>query len=308
MIAIQRILYATDFSPASAPAWAQARLLGQLLKAEVLALHVVAPVTLPEGYIPPRLSRELVEAGHREAHEELDRLAESVTDPALRVSARVAEGSPAPQILAVAREEAADLIVMGTHGRTGLGRLFLGSVADTVVRLAPCPVITVRRRPDRPEASGLRLARITYATDFSATARAAWPFVVALAEASGAAVDLLHVVFEPVPDRHLSPEALGAMARHLREQGEAEAERFLRDSPLPRERVHVLIRNGVVGEQIVLWAEARSADLIVMGTHGWSGPLRWMLGSAAHHVIQLAPCPVLTVGPESRREEQRHGA
>jgi len=114
------------------------------------------------------------------------------------------------------------------------------------------------------------------------------------------------VTMVPVADRHLSPDLLGRMARLLREQGEAEAERFLRQAPaLPPERVHVLMGHGAVGEQIVHWARARAADLIVMGTHGWSGLLRWMLGSVAHQLIQAAPCPVLTVGPAGHDEEDR---
>jgi hypothetical protein len=74
-------------------------------------------------------------------------------------------------------------------------------------------------------------------------------------------------------------------------------ERFLEHSTLPRDRVHVRLLQGVPGEQIVHRAQKRAADLIVMGTHGWSGVVRWMLGSVAHHVIQAAPCPVLTVSP-----------
>lgn len=301
---IKRIVCATDLSPASMPAWERAQLLGRLLKAEVLLLHVVAPVPIPaEGYFPPALYQALIEAGHREAGEGLDRLVGSVADPALAVTVRVEEGAASQRILSVAREGSADLIVMGTHGRTGLGRILLGSVADTVVRLAPCPVLTVRARPEGREEAPSGIARICYATDFSTTAKAAWPWVLALAEATGAEVDLLHVVFAPVPDRSLSPEVLGVMAQHLHEQGEAEAERFLRESPLRPERVHILIGSGVVGDQIVHSARARSADLIVMGTHGWSGLLRWMLGSVAHHVIQAAPCPVLTVGPEGQSAE-----
>ncbi|MBI2460362.1 MAG: universal stress protein [Candidatus Rokubacteria bacterium] len=308
MTTIQRILHPTDLSPASAPAWGYARLLGRLFKAEVLLLHVVPPIPVPgEGYFPPNLYEEMQRAGHQEAHEGLERLVAGAGDPTLRTAVHIGEGAVAPRILAVAAAEAADLIVMGTRGRGGLGRLLLGSVADAVVRLAPCPVLTVRARPEAPEAVPSRLTRICYATDFSATARAAWPWAVALAEASGAEIDLVHVVFTPVPDRHLSAEMLATMARRLREAGRAQAEGLLRGSPLPPERVQIHIGSGVVGDQIVHRAQSRSADLIVMGTHGWSGLLRWMLGSVAHEVIQTAPCPVLTIGPERLKERGHAG-
>jgi nucleotide-binding universal stress UspA family protein len=109
-----------------------------------------------------------------------------------------------------------------------------------------------------------------------------------------------------VPDADLSLDALGDMARLLHQEGQAKAERFLRDCPLPRERVNVVIGRGVVSDQILHFAKARGAELIVMGTHGWSGLLRWMLGSVAHHVIQAGPRPpVLTVGPQSLGSEER---
>src|SRR4029450_7799911 len=77
-------------------------------------------------------------------------------------------------------------------------------------------------------------------------------------------------------------------------------------STLPRERIHVRLSPGVPGEQIV--HQAQAADLIVMGTHGWSGIVRWMLGSVAHYVPQTAPCPVLTIAPASVSAPARPGA
>jgi nucleotide-binding universal stress UspA family protein len=308
---IRQILCATDFSPASEPAWDEAQVLARALGAELLLLHVVPPVLVPmEGYFPPRMYQELVEGAEREAKARLDTMLAKLGDPAIKARSRVVEGSAALKILDVAREEGCDLLVVGTHGRTGMGRVLLGSVADRIVRGAGRPVVTVRPRP--AGAPPARLGRILYATDFSPTSRAAWPWVLALAEATGAAVDLLHVTTQPVPDRHLAADLIGRMAALLDEHGQSEAERFLqqfeRDHPgrLPRERVQVLITRGVAEEQIVHWAQARGADLIVIGTHGWSGLLRWMLGSAAHHLLQAAPCPVLTVGPECRGEEPSH--
>jgi nucleotide-binding universal stress UspA family protein len=309
---VRRILCASDLSPASEPAWLMAQRLGRLFGAEVLLLHVIPPVPIPiEGYFPPGMYQELVTGAWREAEAGLATVVAGVTGPPLKARGRIAEGSPAARIVDIAAEEAADLVVVGTHGRTGLDRVLIGSVADRVVRTASCPVLTVRAQPaGTTPATGLE--RILYATDFSPAARAAWPWVLALASASGAAVDLLHVATQPVPDRHLSPETLGQMATHLKEQAQTEAERFLQDAGrtwpgrLPRERVTVLVGHGVMGDQVTHWARQRRADLIVMGTHGWSGLLRWMLGSVAQHVIQTAPCPVLTVSPRGAGKEPIH--
>jgi nucleotide-binding universal stress UspA family protein len=306
MKSIRRIVYATDLSPVSEPAWAQAQRLGRLFDADVLAVHVLPPLPLlpAEGYVPPRVYEELLDGAHREAQARLDALLRDAGST-VRLKVRLESGPPASRLLEVVTEEAADLLVVGTHGRAGLERLVLGSVADRMVRQAPCPVLTVRPAPE----SGARgpIRRICYATDFSPTARAAWAWVVAIASAADAAVDLVHVPFEPVADRHLPAESIQAMARLFQDQGRMQAEQLLERSPLPRERVHVRLSPGVPGDRIVRYAREHAADLIVMGTHGWSGIVRWMLGSVAHYVIQTAPCPVLTVGPAGAAGPERAG-
>jgi len=304
MTTIHRILLATDLSPASEPAWQEAQRLGQLCGAQIVLVHVVAPLfSAPPDYYMPGVAREIAGAAHRGAQDGIDRLLAGVTGPPVKVRSRLEEGPPAPRILDVAREESADVIVVGTHGRSGLGRIALGSVADRVLRQATCPVVTVRADLRREPRGTIR--RICYATDFSPTARAAWHWVVTLAHAAAAEVDLVHVALGPLPDRHLAAEVIGEMARSLDDQARAEAERFLQGSQVPRERIHVHIANGIEADQIVHRARERDADLIVMGTHGWSGVVRWMLGSVAQRVIQTAPCPVLTVGPASQHKEDQ---
>ena len=301
MTTIQRILYATDLASVSEPAWHEAKQLGRLFNAEILLVHALPFVVLPaDGYFPPHMYDELVESARREAEARFDRLLGSVVGSGLKLRIRLEDGVPAERILAVAREERVDVVIAGTHGRTGLQRAILGSVADRLVRQAPCPVITVP--PTLGDKPGGKIRRICYATDFSPTARAAWPWVVSIARAADAEVYLVHVTLSPVPDRHLPAETLGRLAQMLHEQGRATVERFLEQSPFPGGRISVHVSHGDPGEQIVHQAQAHSADLVVMGTHGWSGVVRWMLGSVAHHVIQTAPCPVLTVAPGSLSE------
>jgi nucleotide-binding universal stress UspA family protein len=308
MTRIQRILYATDLSPISESAWHEARQLGRLFDAEILLVHVMPALVLPSlGTFPPELYDELVRRERRESDARFDRLLGSVVGSGLKVRIRLEEGGPpARRILEVAAAEAADVIVVGTHGRKGLERAFLGSVADRLLRQAPCPVLTVQ--PSLGQKPGERIRRICYATDFSPAARAAWPWVVGIATAADAEIDLVHATYAPVPDHHLPPEALGRMAQMLHEQGRAEAERFLEQSDFPRGRISVRLPQGDPGEQVVHQAKTYSADLIVMGTHGWSGVVRWMLGSVAQFVIQTAPCPVLTIAPASLAERERPAA
>jgi nucleotide-binding universal stress UspA family protein len=309
MTTIKRILYATDLSQISESAWHEAQQFGKLFDAEILLVHVVPLVMLPlEGYFPPHMYDELVQSARREAEAGFDRVLESVPGSGLKVRIRLEDGAPAERILAVAKEEQTDVVIVGTHCRPPLQRAILGSVADRLVRQAPCPVVTVQ--PSFEDKSSTRIRRICYATDFSPTARAAWPWVLSIARAADAEIDLVHVALSPVPDRHLPAEALGRMAHTLHEQGRLETERFLEKSPFPGGRINVRLSHGDPGEQIVHLAQAQSADLIVMGTHGWSGLVRWMLGSVAHHVIQTAPCPVLTVAPPSvsKHDAESQGA
>jgi nucleotide-binding universal stress UspA family protein len=139
MIAVNTILHPTDFSERSQHAFWLACSLARDYGARLIVLHVVAApaVVYAEGMVPP-IPEELRAA----AQEELDRLQAPRAD--VRAERRLAEGDAVEETLRVARETNADLIVVGTHGRTGLGRLLMGSVAEQVVRRASCPVLTVK--------------------------------------------------------------------------------------------------------------------------------------------------------------------
>jgi nucleotide-binding universal stress UspA family protein len=138
VFAIRTILHPTDFSERSAAAFRLACSLARDHGATLIVLHVTAPdVYLADGmYIPLPPGQRL------DLKRRLEELRPEEGD--VRVEHRLVEGGPAPEILKVAAEVPCDLVVMGTHGRTGLGRLLMGSVAEEVVRKAPCPVLTVK--------------------------------------------------------------------------------------------------------------------------------------------------------------------
>jgi nucleotide-binding universal stress UspA family protein len=295
MPTLRRILCATDLSPASAPAWGFARRLARGAGARLTLFHVVPFVPIPiEGAIDAETYQRLLEDERKDA---LDRLAVLVQEASgVSVDVRVEEGPPAPRILEAAEQDATDLVVVGTHGRTGLDRLLLGSVAEHIVHLAKTPVVTVRAVAGWTPSG--ELTRLLYPTDFSETAERAWPWVRLLAEATGASVDLLHVVREVVSDREVDPAILARAAELIRQDARQRADAFIAKSGLPAARVTVHLADGVEADQIAHVAAARRADLVVMGTHGRTGFLRLALGSVARRVLHHAPCPVLTVGPE----------
>lgn len=142
----RRILVATDFSPASAPAVAEALRLARESKAEIVLVHAYEPPGAASfaGYIPSaNLYDEIEQALSTGAQQGLEPLAEEARRQGVRATARVLRGSPSYAIVEAAAADRADLIVVGTHGRGGLPRLLLGSVAQKVIASAPCPVMTV---------------------------------------------------------------------------------------------------------------------------------------------------------------------
>jgi nucleotide-binding universal stress UspA family protein len=148
MTSIRRITYATDFSAASLAAFPHALDLAAATGAELTILHVLpSPVTVfvDGGYVPQEIWDQM-DAGQRaHAGQEMDRLVTQAVDAGVRATTAIVDGGiPAREIVRGAEEAKADLLVLGTHGRTGVARLFLGSVAAGVVATASCPVLTVR--------------------------------------------------------------------------------------------------------------------------------------------------------------------
>jgi len=142
----RKILHPTDFSKASGLAFTKALELAKQEHAELRLVHVLMPpaVLLEDSFMTAKTWAELTTAGRREAQRRLAPLLAKARKARVRATAAVLEGTPFEEIVREARRRRADLIVMGTHGRTGVARFFLGSVAARVLALARCPVLTVR--------------------------------------------------------------------------------------------------------------------------------------------------------------------
>jgi nucleotide-binding universal stress UspA family protein len=155
---VRRVVHATDFSPASRPAFRTAVALAKSARAELVIAHVLAPVIAPleDAYLPPQTWDRLIAGMRSDAERHLARLVARARAEGVRATGRAIEGPTAEAIARAARQARADYLVVGTHGRTGLPRVLLGSVAARVVASAPCPVLTVRaalRRARRPRAA-----------------------------------------------------------------------------------------------------------------------------------------------------------
>ena len=142
----RRILHATDFSRASRPALAKALELAQQGRARLFLLHVLMPPSPFLGDKLPSSYLELQRRARRDAERRLAAVVDKAQQAGVKVESKLIAGGPSEQIIRHASRWHADLIVMGTHGRTGLGKVFMGSVAERVLQRASCPVLTVRGR------------------------------------------------------------------------------------------------------------------------------------------------------------------
>jgi nucleotide-binding universal stress UspA family protein len=146
----RRVLHPTDFSKASTPAFTRAIAEARDNRGELLLVHVLAPV-IPmagagEGYLAPSVYEQMSKSARAWAQKQMDRLLAKAKAARVRARGMLLEGVAHEQIARTAKRQRADLIVIGTHGRTGVARFFLGSVAARVAAAAPCPVLTVRGR------------------------------------------------------------------------------------------------------------------------------------------------------------------
>jgi nucleotide-binding universal stress UspA family protein len=148
MSRVRRILYPTDFSKGSSAAFKRAIELAKADRAQLLLVHVLAPVVpiAGEGYISPQVYDDIETSGRRNAQRHLGALQTKAKKAGVRAATLLLEGVAHEQIIRAAKSKKSDLIVMGTHGHTGLVRFFLGSVTSRVIAGASCPVLSVRGR------------------------------------------------------------------------------------------------------------------------------------------------------------------
>jgi len=286
-IELKNILFATDFSPASEAALPYAIGLAKQHGAKVHGLHVRFPATYP--IVGPEGLPQVIEAAEEQAEFEAQQLHEALADVPHEVT--VTEGDLWPIIQETVDHEKTDLIVMGTHGRTGVSRALLGSAAEEIFRKASCPVLTVGPFVSQNTKRCLEMKEILYATDFSRESLAALPYAVSLAQEHQSNLTLLHVVGKPsVGDLVHEEQYTDSTLRLLRSLVSREADFWC--------KAKCRVEHGAEAEKIMEVAAAIGADLIVLGVRGPEGGMAattHLLRSIVHRVVALAECPVLTV-------------
>jgi nucleotide-binding universal stress UspA family protein len=288
----QTILFAADFSEGSQEAFRAACSLAVEGETRLHVFHVVEPQWVPEDPVPyGQAAVQYDDAGRDGGRDEtLRRRMYEVYIPncPVDVEYHTSEGDASTEIVHMADEIEANLIVVGTHGRTGLSWLLAGSVATAVLRRAHCPVMAVHSS-DRPfTAEETRV--ILHPTDFSADSEDALRVARTLARELGTRLILLHVApFDVLVNDMVVPVDPKVYHDALEEV------RQRVDGPDLKYPVESRLCRGDAAGEIIRMAGELECGLIVMGTHGRTGLRRLLMGSVAEYVLPRARCSVLAV-------------
>jgi nucleotide-binding universal stress UspA family protein len=286
-VGFRNILFATDFSAASALAIPYVKRIAIHYEANLVVLNVhtpvVNPMTPPETWAAAEAAEQARDEQHRE--ELLGTFA------GIRTQVVIEEGDIQSHLQAAIEKFDTDLVVIGTRGRTGLGKILLGSVAEEILRTITCPVLTVGPYADLSRGADGQIREILYATDFASEAPAAAAYAVSLAEEFQARVVFLHVV-SPMEPNDL------VMASDVVESSKALLQKLV-----PREatdwcKPEYVVEQGNPAQKILELARMREPDLIILGVkpeEGVPGAATHLPLATVHKVVSHAACPVLTV-------------
>ena len=283
-IALKNILFATDFSPAAEAAAPFAKQIARSYGAKVYGVHVNPfenyAVAAPEAWAAMADTRE------ERAKEDTGRLNQQLAGVEHEVF--IGDGNIWETIAALIKEKQIDLIVLGTHGRTGLGRALLGSVAEEILRKAEVPVLTVGPHVTLPAEKAAEMREIVYATDFTESIPAAAPYALSLAQENQAHLSLLYVINERTTgENELPPDLAQTPVSKLHNLVLEEAELWCEPK--------YFVERGIPAEKILEIAKRQQADLIVLGARQASWVATHLNPGTVYKVVAEAKCPVLTI-------------
>ncbi len=298
----QRILVPLDGSPLAETALSEARLIAQVLDCAITLLHVIMPVTSERAYLFPtsRLQHDWQDY-HSQAQEYLHTIQATLAEDGIEAACCVDEGFPADRITHhVESDPAVAMVVMATHGRSGMQRWFLGSVADKVFHAVRKPVLIVRPpAKSQPVLTKQQYKTILVPLDGSPIAAQALDLAQQIGQATGATLLLLGAV----PDVTDLIMGVGdTLPLWMEEQLQEEKERLTKYLDLTAQQyaatggtVRTKVVYGRAAEEILHACTDEKADLIVMASHGRSGIQRLWYGSVATKVVNAAAVPLIII-------------
>jgi nucleotide-binding universal stress UspA family protein len=288
----KKIVVPVDFSEFSDKAVEYAIFLAEKFCAELILLHAV--VLFQEDFDEKeqlQAYEEIIKKKEREIRKQLDSRCLNVEERGIPISSLLIRGfSEADSIIDYIADKDFDLVVMGTHGHTGLKKIILGSVAERVVRLSPVPVLTLHKDFSKKE-----IKKILVPVDFSDYSKTATQRAITVAREFNAALNFLHVVeMEAHPEYYtISFDPILKANPELKDRITANMTRF---TGIPQDEATYAVNEGKVYKEIKTYADTNQVDLIVMATRGMSEIEHFLVGSNSERVVRIAPCPVLTIG------------
>lgn len=296
---ISRILVPLDGSPVAESILPTVEAFARSHQAQITLFQAVEPSEAATTIIAPSASiveRDKMAAEH--AHAYLISIAQRLKQEGFTAQTRVLIGAPAEAIIMMGHE--VDLIAMGTHGRSGIGRWVYGSVADKVLHGAAVPILLIRSRAEAP-VNRREAKRLLVPLDGSELAEQALPIASEIAKRAGGSLCLVQSVGWAAMTVGDYPYGYGAGIDvvALLQEAEQQAREYLNGlaARLRAEglAVETFVRDDLAPIAILDVAEKQSADVIVMSTHGRSGIGRWVMGSVADRILRASTVPVLLV-------------
>jgi nucleotide-binding universal stress UspA family protein len=291
---IKKILVPIDFSEFSDKALDFALLIAEQFGA---ALEIVHAVVLFQDDIDEEQRlleyEEQLKRKEKRIRNSMEDNRQKVKSKGIRVKSQILRGiSAADVILDYLNDHVFDMVIMGTHGRTGLKHLLHGSVAEKVVRLSPAPVLTVHR-----SVKDLQLKKLLVPIDFSNHCKEATEQAVSLAKKFESRIGFIHVIEHEIhPSFYASGiESIFEVDLNLKTRVIENMQEFLQDQLSPEIETDFIVEEGKAHKVIVEYAEENDTDMIVIATHGLTGLDYILLGSTTEKVIRWANCLVLTV-------------
>jgi nucleotide-binding universal stress UspA family protein len=293
---IRSIVCPTDFSDASRHAMDHAVAMARWCSARIVVLHAHHAVSAADSALfnagggGPHLESEVLVAERSELAAAVD----SMRAGGVAVEGEIVSGPPAETITAFAASTSADLIVIGTQGAGGFKHLVVGSVTETVLRRARCPVLTVP--PGAQSTSTLPFKRILCPTDFSESSLAGLRLAVSFAQQGEATLTLMHVIDDPDENELFVARRYDVHHhRALREQHALDQLRTLAPDVAHDWALKLRVAQGNAYDQILEVAAQERVDLIVVGVQGRKPMDLMLFGSTTNQIVRRATCPVLTV-------------
>ena len=283
-IAVKRILYATDFSEASLAALPLVSTIANKYGSHVFVVNIWTPVIYT--MVSPEAAGLLQRKDERENQAKARQLLNTKELAGLSATAIVKSGSPAEELSRLVHEKNIDLAILGTHGRTGLKHLLMGSVAEALFRNLPCPVLTVGPNVSMRSMEATGIKHVLFPTDLSDESRAVFPYLASLASEYKALLTLLHVL--PI-ETATNPDAI-SLAEPLRK----EMQNIFSPQIDPRCQAEFIVDFGDTTERILAHAEAGRADFIGLGVRKAGEITTHFRNTVAYRVVLQAQCPVLT--------------